>query len=100
MHHSVFMQVLERLLSVEDSSVAAILPGTMAAIVQALQRHKHACGLNVISSAIETFHRDHAQQHIIQDAFKQACLAVAPLLQVRDPLLHRTHHSYAPQVGL
>ena len=67
----------------EDKVAAAILPGTLAAVVQALQKHKHSCGLNVISSAIEAFYRDHTQQPIVQDAFRQACVAVAPLLQVR-----------------
>jgi hypothetical protein len=76
------MQVLERLLALEDKVAGDILPGIMAAAVQALQKHKHACGLNVISSAIEAFHRNAAQQQIIQEAFTQACLAVAPLLQV------------------
>ena len=80
---SVLLQVLDRLLAVEDKVAAAILPGTMAAVVQALQKHKHACGLHVISSAVEAFHRDSAQQPIIQDAFRQACVAVAPLLQVQ-----------------
>lgn len=77
------MQVLDRLLSMEGGVSGAILPGIMAAIVQALQRHKHACALNVISSAIEAFFRDPSQQKAIQDAFSQACMAVAPLLQVR-----------------
>ena len=68
----------------EDKVAAAILPGILAAVVQALQKHKHSCGLNVISSAIEAFYRDHTQQPIIQDAFRQACVAVTPLLQVRN----------------
>ena len=80
----------------EDNVAAAVLPGIMAAVVQALQRHKHARGLSVISSALEAFHRDHTQQHVIQDTFRQACLAVAPLLQVRDTRQHRMH-GLAPQ---
>ena len=77
------MQVLNRLLALEDKAAGEILPGIMAAVVQALQKHKHACNLDVISSAIEAFHRNAAQQQVIQEAFTQACLAVAPLLQVR-----------------
>jgi len=76
------MQVLNRLLSLEDEVASATLPGIMAAVVQALQKHKHACALNVISAAVEAFHRDSTQQQFIQDAFSQAYVAVAPLLQV------------------
>ncbi len=77
------MQVLEQAVSLDDHSSGAMLPGILAATVEALQKHRHACGLNVISAAIQAFLRDARQQQIIQDAFKQAYRAVAPLLQVR-----------------
>ena len=98
MQHSSFVQVLQRLIAVEDKVAAAMLPGTMAAVVQALQKHKHACSLSVISSAVEAFHRDSTQQQVIQDAFRQACVAVAPLLQVRDHPQHCVN-GYAHQEG-
>lgn len=78
----VCMQVFYRLLSKENIVTSAILTGPMAAVVQALQKHKHACALNVISAAVEAFHRDSTQQQFIQDAFSQAYVAVAPRLQV------------------
>ena len=69
-------------MSLDDQVSGAILPGILAAIVEVLQKYRHACGLNVISAAIQAFQRDAAQQQIIQDAFKQAYRAMAPSLQV------------------
>ena len=43
------MQVLEQAVSLDDHSSGAMLPGILAATVEALQKHRHACGLNVIS---------------------------------------------------
>ena len=76
------MQVLEQAVSLDDQSSGVMLPGILAAIVEALQKHRHACGLTVISAAIQAFQRDATQQQVIQDAFKQAYRAVAPSLQV------------------
>ena len=76
------MQVLGQAVSLDDQISGAILPGILAAIVEALQKHRYACGLNVISRAIQAFQRDAMQQQGIQDAFKQAYRAVAPSLQV------------------
>lgn len=77
------VQVLDRLLSLDEKVSSAVLPGILAGVVQAVQEYKHASGLNVISTAIEVFFRSASQQQVIQDAFTQACTAVAPLLQVR-----------------
>ena len=76
------MQVLEQAVSLDDQSSRAMLPGILAAIVEALRKHRHACGLNVISAAIQAFQRDATQQRVIQDAFQQAYRAVVPSLQV------------------
>ena len=76
------MQVLEQVVSLDDQSSGAMLPGILAALVEALQKYRHACGLNVISAAIQAFQRDATQQQVIQDAFQQAYRAVAPSLQV------------------
>jgi len=66
----VCMQVFYRLLSKENIVTSAILTGPMAAVVQALQKHKHAFALNVISAAIEASHKDDAQQQILKDGFR------------------------------
>ncbi len=66
----VCMQVFYRLLSKENIVTSAILTGPMAAVVQALQKRKHAFALNVISAAMEASHKDDAQHQTLKDGFR------------------------------